>query len=60
MKFNISITYLSILNVDKLIFQEYIKTFDEKMNISYSKWDDCLENESSVYIIENLNHFKNN
>ena len=45
MKFNISIPFLYILNIDKLTFQEYIKTFNGKMNTSYSKWADYLEND---------------
>ena len=62
MKFNISIPYLYILNIDKLTFQEYIKTFNGKMNTSYSKWADYLENDLIILgnFINDLFFQKNN
>ena len=61
-KFNISIPYLYILNIDKLTFQEYIKTFNGKMNTSYSKWADYLENDLIILgnFINDLFFQKNN
>ena len=62
MKFNISIPYLYILNIYKLTFQEYIKTFNGKMNTSYSKWADYLENDLIILgnFINDLFFQKNN